>query len=216
MTCIIIDDEPDAIAAVKKYLQKIPEIALCFETTDPLEGLAFLKNNVVDFIFLDINMEGLGGLDLARIVNNRIIVTTAHSEHAVTSYEYPNIIDYLMKPIEYERLVKAIQKMKTVLAVGQEQPGQYIEIKVARGIVRMDCDMIEFIEADRTISMINGKDAIPIPLGELEILLKEKRFMRVHKSYIVNEAKIASIRYNKVQLSSGKLVPIGRRYQLPA
>lgn len=212
MRCIIIDDEPDAIKAVKKCINKTPELFLTFSTTNPLEGIIYLKNNEVDFVFLDINMEEMNGMNVAKIIPHKIIITTAHPQHALESYGYLNIVDYLVKPIEQERFDRSINKMRAILNK-KDSNENMSTIKTSKGIIKLDFQSIEYIKADRAICLINGKDAIPISLGELLAVLPNHIFKRLHKSYVVNLSKVFSFRHNKVILLSNATIPIGRAYR---
>lgn len=212
MNCIIIDDEPDAIKAVKRCVDKTPGLLLDYFTTDPAEGLAYLQEHTVDLVFTDIHMEGMTGLELAKSVTAKVIITTAYAAHAVESYEYPNIIDYLLKPVEYDRFFKSILKAKTLLSP-EGRAAAHLEVKTAKGMMLIPYEQIEYIEADRAVSLINGKDLLPLSIGELTALLPSPLFRRVHKSFIINSSKVAFLYYNEARLYSNKTIPIGRMYR---
>ncbi|RSK37518.1 LytR/AlgR family response regulator transcription factor [Hymenobacter metallilatus] len=226
ISCLIVDDEQGAIDILRTFIEKTPFLTLVGSTTNPLEALSMLQSQPVDLVFLDIHMPQLSGLDMMRLItgNTRVILTTAYSEFAVESFEL-NALDYLLKPIAFERFLKAAQKaLNTSIEPSPrwqapEKADDYIFVKTdsKRKMTRVNFDEIVFVEGlknyvsiytpdDRIITLLNIKD--------LEDRLPPKRFMRVHKSYIVSLDKIRALDGNQILFKDVKdIVPLGDTYR---
>lgn len=152
INCVIIDDEPLAQKLIKGYVEKLPFLNLLGTFVNPIQALPFLNSNNVDIIFLDIEMGEMSGLDLANTIgkSTKIIFTTAYSQHAVKSYEL-NALDYLVKPINFERFVIAVNKFfekeKSAPKPEEKIEGHYIFLKTGSDIIKLEYDDIYFIEA---------------------------------------------------------------------
>ena len=227
-TCLIIDDEPLAINVIKNHLKQFNDIELVNTFNNAIDALSFLNDNCVDLIFLDINMPLLDGLNFIKTLENKpqIIITTAHTEFAVDSYEL-DVLDYLVKPIPFGRFLKAINRAKTIFESKQSmeklpQPKEEFELK---------SDFI-FIKADKKTHRLSFKDIIYIEalgdyikiyteqtsivtymsLKKMEAILPSTLFPRVHKSYIISLEKIISIEGNMVEIANEKIT-IGSSYR---
>jgi DNA-binding LytR/AlgR family response regulator len=227
ITCLIIDDEQGAIDILRTFIDKTPFLTLVSSTTNPLEALGILQSQAVDLIFLDIHMPQLSGLDLMRLVTGktRVILTTAYSDFAVESFEL-NALDYLLKPIAFERFLKAAQKALNLSIEPstrwqpEEKPANYIFVKTeSKGkMTKVDFDEIVFVEGMKNYVSINtSSDESIITLlniKDLEDRLPTKHFMRVHKSYIVSLDKIRAVDGNQILLKGVKAyVPLGDTYR---
>lgn len=219
INCVIIDDEPLAQKLIKGYVEKLPFLNLLGTFVNPIQAIPFLNSNNVDIIFLDIEMGEMSGLDLANTIgkNTKIIFTTAYSQHAVKSYEL-NALDYLVKPINFERFVIAVNKFfeKEKVAVKPEEKieGHYIFLKTGSDIVKLDYDDIYFIEAmkDYVSFQTDAKKIIVHnSLKNLEETLPAQ-FCRVHNSYMVNLKKIIQIKDNHVYVKDIKIA-ISKKYR---
>ncbi|HEX8328330.1 MAG TPA: LytTR family DNA-binding domain-containing protein [Hymenobacter sp.] len=226
ITCFLVDDEQSAIDILRAFIDKTPFLTLVGSSSNPLEALGILQNQPVDLLFLDIHMPQLSGLDLMRLMpgRTRVILTTAYSEFAVEGFEL-NVLDYLLKPIAFERFLKAAQKaLNTAIEPAarwqpEEKPDTYIFVKTeSKGkMTKVDFDEIMFVEGMKNYVSINTSTERIITLlniKDLEDRLPGKQFMRVHKSYIVSLDKIRALDGNQILLKGMKAyVPLGETYR---
>lgn len=217
---MIVDDEPIARDILKNYISATPELVLvksCMSATEAYEGL---HQHEVDLIFLDIQMPVITGVEFLRSLRNPplIIFTTAYHNYAVEGFEL-NSVDYLLKPITYDRFYQAIQKAKE-RAVSKSTKRQlpaadYIFIKQDGRLVKINHCQIVYIEAEKDFSTVfydDKKLLAGMHLKMFEAMLPEEQFFRVHRSYIINLSKINSITGNVVELNK-KEIPIGANYK---
>ncbi len=217
---IAIDDEPFALDVISIHAAKVPELELMERFTDPLKALEYLKNNPVDLVFLDINMPGLSGMELIGRLKcpPKIIFTTAYSEYALDSYDY-EAVDYLLKPIEFDRFHKSIQKYSKQ-AGGLQQvipvnPATYIFIKDGYRQVKVIIAEISYIRSEGNyLSIFTGtqRTVTRMTLNEMSTLLPSSEFLRVHLSYLVNIAHIDKIENNHIYCGE-TAIPIGAKYK---
>ena len=198
---IIIDDEPLAIELLKGYLQKIPNVKLMEVFTDAVNASSYLRNYKVDLALLDINMPDINGVDLAKSLKNppMIVFTTAYSEFAVEGFNI-SALDYLIKPISFDRFIKAIDKAKNVC-----------EVKLDTLSV---VDNFVLVKSDYQTVKINTKTNQIVTLQSLKVFLEqlpENDFVRIHRSYIANVNRITSFSKRHVLLGTSEL-PIGSTY----
>ena len=226
ITCLIIDDEQGAIDILSTYIRKTPFMELVGSTTNPLEALSTLQNQPVDLLFLDIHMHQLSGLDVMRLIGPkpRVVLTTAYSEFAVAGFEQ-DALDYLLKPFAYERFLKAAQKALNLSLApsprwqAEEGAADYIFVKTeSKGkMAKVEFDDIYFVEGMKNYLSINTSTESIVALlniRDLEERLPAKRFMRVHKSYIVSLNKIRALDGNQILLKGLKAyVPLGDTYR---
>ncbi len=230
--CIVIDDEPWACALLEDYVRKIPFLELVDSSNDPIEAIQKIQNQEIDLAFLDIQMPDLTGIQLMKIVQNkcRIILTTAYSDYALESYDY-NVIDYLLKPISFERFYIAATKAKDMLlgndTVNKEHPiseiqvnksllNEFIFVKTDKKTVKLEFSEILFIEGLKdyiAIHTIKEKLLVLDNLKDMESTLPSHLFVRVHKSYIVAIGAIESIERNRIFLKRENIIPIGDTYR---
>ena len=219
MKCLVIDDEPKALDILKDYIQKVAFLELAGAYRDSLEALNYLQNHPVDLIFLDVNMPDLSGIQFlnALTIQPLIIFSTAYSEYAVESYDY-NAVDYLLKPIEFERFLKAankaleqFQSKKMTNKEGQD----YILIKSGTEMYRLDVSEILYIKgAGNYVTFITKNNEIMSLLNMKDVLrmLPVNQFYRIHKSFIVNFRQVALIEKDQVKIKDKK-IPIGEVYR---
>lgn len=216
--CHIIEDEPMASKLLQLYVSKLPLLNLIAVSDNPVHALESLKNNPVDLLFLDIKMPEMTGLALLGVLQNRplTVVTTAFSEFALESYEL-DVVDYLKKPITFERFVKAVNKVEQRLqpAVrGKLDVIDYIFVKESTRFVKVNIDEILYIEGLKnyvSIHTIAQKIVSLQRLKTLEDQLPADKFIRVHNSYIVAKKAISSVQENEVRIG-GTNIPIGETY----
>jgi DNA-binding LytR/AlgR family response regulator len=218
--CLIIDDEPLAINVIKNHLKEFNDIELLNTFTNAIDALSYLKNNPVDLIFLDINMPLLDGLNFIKSLEVKplIIITTAHIEYAVESYEL-DVLDYLVKPIPFPRFVKAINKVtknltppKTTTVVA-EKPYFFIKIdkKKMKKIYLDEILVVESLKDYLKITTLNKRYIIHQTLSSFTEQLPEDKFIRIHRSYTIAIDKVDVIEGNSVEIA-GVRYPFGRTY----
>lgn len=212
-TCLVIDDEPYAVNLLQEYISQVPYLQLVHKCYNALEALEFLKTSKADLILLDINMPHLSGMQLARLLppSQALIFTTAYSEFAVESYEQ-NALDYLVKPITFERFLKAVQKAVRVLPTLEGEvlhhPGaKRLFLKTGKAMVQVSYDDVLFIEGLKDYVLFHtreGKHIVYKRMKELEETLPDN-FSRVHLSFIVNRDHIQRIEDNHVFISAQRI-----------
>ena len=225
LKCMVIDDEPLAIKLLEDHISKVPFLELTGTFNNPMEALVNFNSNPVDLIFLDIQMPQLNGIQFMQLLQNRaqVIITSAYNEYAIEGFEH-NVVDYLLKPIAFERFYRAVEKAYNIKNPSQKinksqemhpATGGYIFIKVETKMVRVELDDILFIEGLKNYVSIYTKTQRIITLQvmkQLEEVLPPNRFVRVHKSFIVAIDKINSIERQEI-LIKDRLIPIGNTYQ---
>ncbi len=212
--CIIVDDEPLAISLLEHYVEKIPFLELVFSTENPIQALEYLQKNDSDLIFLDIQMPELTGINFMKIVgtNQKYILTTAYSEYALEGYEH-NVVDYLMKPVSFERFQKSVLKAQERFSFSQQENTHFF-VKSSGQKHRISFNEILYIESIKdyvNIRTENDEYIVLDTLKSMESQLSEK-FVRVHKSFIINLDKIKSIGAKKIILPEYE-IPIGESYR---
>ena len=216
-SCIIIEDEPLALERTKSFVSKIPFLNLCGTFENALDGLAFLKTNKVDLLFLDINMDELSGIELLESskIESQVIITTAYQEYAIKGYEL-NVTDYLLKPFTFDRFLKAVNKaqensIQPLLTTQQE----FVFIKTENKLVKVDLSDILFIEGMRDYRRIHTVNKSIMTLqnfSELEQIIPPNLVCRVHKSFMVGINKIESIERMRIIISN-QIIPISETYK---
>jgi DNA-binding LytR/AlgR family response regulator len=230
--CLVVDDEPLALHILEDYISKVPFLELVKATTNPIEALTLVQEGNIDLVFLDVQMPELTGIQFLKIANGKtkVILTTAYSQYALEGYEL-DVVDYLLKPIAFDRFFKSAQKAQGVIQpnvkqivvepiqqVQQQQQdflSDFIFVKSEYKIQKVYLHQILFIEglkdyisiftsAERIITLQNMK--------KMEDTLPEKHFVRVHKSYIVALNKIDSIERSRIFIGD-KIIPVGDTYR---
>lgn len=216
INCIIIEDEPLAQERAKGYISKLASLNLtgCFDNA--LDGMAFLKSNVVDVIFLDINMDGLTGIQLLEnaSISAKVIITTAYDQYALKGYDL-NVSDFLLKPYTFERFVKAVNKVESQLETEKGDFSDYVFVKTEHRLEKIVPNEITFIEGMRDYRRIHTETKKIMTLqtfSELESMLSPQLITRVHKSYMVNIKKIETIERNRIKIGI-ETIPISETYK---
>ncbi|MCG9793126.1 LytR/AlgR family response regulator transcription factor [Flavobacterium algicola] len=219
--CLIIDDEPLAINVIKNYLEQIEDFELVSTFGNAIEGLNFLKTNTVDVIFVDINMPVLDGINFIKSLETPplIIITSAYKEFALETYEL-DVLDYLVKPIEFPRFMKALNKINRRLennkvAYVNTAERLYLFVKIdKKKMKKIFLDEILIIESLKDylkISTTTGKFIIHSTLHDFTNLLPTRDFIRIHRSYTVAIDKIDAVEGNSIEIEGLRYV-IGRSY----
>jgi len=217
---LIIDDELPAVKVLTTFVNKTPDLDLILGTTNAFEGLELLKSNSVDLLFLDIEMPDITGVELLKLLNNKpmVVFTTAYEQYALQGYEL-DILDYLVKPIRYERFLKAANKANQLYQLNKSatpplsEEGELL-LKVDYKTIKVmysDIDYIEGLKDYVKVYTTNGMLLTRLNLKGIGAKLPSHLFVRAHRSYIVASKKITS--FQKGQLFIGKVaIPIGKTY----
>lgn len=218
--CIAVDDEPKALDVISIHAAKAPEIDLIRTFTNPKDALVFLKDNFVDLIFLDINMPGISGLQFVDMLQSKpyIVFTTAYSEYAIDSYNF-EAVDYLLKPIEFDRFYKAINKVKKQIQLNSLQQdsllSKFIFIKDGYKQIKICIDDILYIQSEGNyLNIFTEKEKVIARMTFQSLMdrLPANLFFRVHLSYVVNFSHIQKIEDNHIFIQDAK-IPMGIKYR---
>jgi two-component system, LytTR family, response regulator len=218
--CIIVDDEPLAVGLLADYVQKTPGLETVLRTTHVLEALQAVQEGKADLVFLDIQMPELTGIQFMKIIRNtcKVILTTAYPQYALDGYEY-DVIDYLLKPITLDRFMIATQKAKDRLFApappALPPPIQHIFLKTEYRIQKVDLSAIFYIEGLRDYIAVHtpaGRILSLESMKNMEAILPEDQFIRIHKSYIINRDKIDFIERGRIIINK-EYLPIGDTFR---
>ena len=221
MRCIIIEDQPPAQRVLKKYITDLGNIELLGTFPDALQAMEFLRSGTTDLIFLDIHLPKISGIEFLKTLVQKpnVILTTAFSDYALESYDY-HVVDYLLKPFSFERFVQAVSKVRLPeseqILVSQTNENDVIFIKSGYEHIKINVADIRYIQsdADYTEVFIHEKKYLSQePLRFWEETLDSAKFIRTHRSYILNISKIEKIIGNQVLLDEHTRIPIGRAYK---
>lgn len=224
LRCVIIDDEPFARKLLIDFCDRVPQISILGDFSNGLEALSFLHNTQADLIFLDIKMPGISGIDLLKSLGNRpkVVFTTAFAEYAIDGFEL-DAIDYLLKPFDFPRFLKAVNKALASLPA-EKPPIQYstsvsddfLFVKDGRDLIKVYLGEILYIKGQKDYVMFVTKAKKIMSLmnmRDLERDLSKKGFLRIHQSYIVNTKRIETITNDKVKLNN-EFLPVSQTYKL--
>lgn len=217
LNCLAIDDEPLALDIIEDYVNKIPFLNLVGKFTNSVEATGELQKGKIDLIFLDIQMPGLTGLEFLNTLERKpaVIFTTAYDEYAVESYDF-NTIDYLLKPISFDRFMKAANKAHEILSSGADgTDNKFIFIKADYKIHKIATDDIAYVEGYKDYVRIYTPEKRFVTresMKNMEDLLSKDQFLRIHRSYIISIDKFSAIEGNMIILGEEKL-PIGKSYK---
>jgi DNA-binding LytR/AlgR family response regulator len=219
--CIIIEDEPLAVKVLTEYVQQVPFLELLASFKDAILATEFLRNNKVDLIFLDIHLPKLKGISFLKTLNYPIsvIMTTAYHQYAVDGFNL-NVTDYLLKPFEFDRFLAAVNKVRANLSgnVKSEEgtaPRDFIFIQVQKKKVKILFSSIIYIESQREYVKIvtsDGEFVSKMSTHEIESLLPQSSFIRVHRSFIVSIRWIESYTADEIRIANISL-PVGKGYR---
>lgn len=219
LKCVIVDDEPLAINLLEGYLKKIPGVEVAHSFLNAIAASEYLRREQVDFLLLDIQMPDVSGLSLLKSLQSPplTIFTTAHKQYAVDGYEL-NVIDYLLKPIDFERFEKSLSKVAAYLKYLRNEPiaaRDAIYVNVDHSLVRIELDNIEYIESlDNYVKIHCTDKTTALTLITLKKILEQlpgNRFIRVHRSFIVAISKIRYVANRKITLTVAS-IPVGDTY----
>jgi len=220
--CIIVEDEPLAAEVLQDYISQVPFLELVKVCSDAIYAMEVLQQEKIDLVFLDIHLPKLKGIDFIKVLKKppQIIITSAYQEYALQGYEY-NVIDYLLKPVEFSRFLMAVNKIKTgtentatnITTAASERA--HLFFNTSKKKVKVYIDEILHIESLKEYVRIVAKDKVILTkfqLGQMEELLTKNNFIRVHRSFIVAKDKIEAFTATDIEIN-GKQIPIGRSYK---
>ncbi|MEO5594917.1 MAG: LytTR family DNA-binding domain-containing protein [Chitinophagaceae bacterium] len=226
LRCLIIEDEPLARQIISRYVQQLPTLQLAGECANAIQAFTFLQQHQVDLMFLDIRMPQLNGNDFLKTLQNppKVIFTTAYSDYALESYEF-DAVDYLMKPITFERFLKAVNKAygpgiaKTEtrpLSLPEEKKSEsFVYFRADRKMIKVMLQDILYVESMKDYVKIFTSDTTIISrqsISSVEAMLPEKEFIRTHRSFIVSLQKIRSFTQELIEIEKTE-IPIGKIYR---
>jgi DNA-binding LytR/AlgR family response regulator len=221
--CIIVDDEPLARKAIASLLSRFDDLEITAECEDTFKAMSVLQDRRVDLMFLDIQMPEVSGLEFLRSIKNppAVILTTAHREYALEGYEL-DVVDYLLKPVSFERMMKAINKYYDMhqgrASFGPNEDSEkeeFITIRAERKNIRVNVKDILWVRSLKDyvqIYTLSDKYITQVTMGELEQNLPEKYFLRIHRSYIINISRVTAFTVHDVEINDVEL-PIGGSYK---
>ncbi|MEI6274580.1 MAG: response regulator transcription factor [Prolixibacteraceae bacterium] len=224
--CMIVDDEPLARDLIRGHIEKLENFEVVAECGDAMKALAVLREKHVDLIFMDIQMPQITGIEFLKTLKNppKIIITTAYREYALEGFEL-DVVDYLLKPITFERLLKSINKfyqtyqdqVQVVSGSSAEkmQEESFIYVKENKKVIKVYLSEIRYIEGlSEYVQIYSDKRKIitKTSMASMEEKLPASNFLRIHKSYIVQVSKIEAFTANTIEIQ-GKELPIGRNFK---
>lgn len=227
ISCIIVDDEEHAIHVLEHFISETPMLRLEFSTTRPVEAFQYLQQHPVDLIFMDIEMPGLNGMELIKLIPThcKVIFTTAFPDYALKSYEF-NVADYLLKPILFDRFLKSVQKVMSTVAAPETNSESkvykektdfvFIRSEHKGKLIKINVPEVVYIEALGNYISIQTRSERQLTLSTMKDLEQKLALfpyiIRVHKSFFVNNHYIKSIDGNRILLDK-KEIPIGEKYK---
>ena len=224
--CLVADDEPPAREILQRYISNMPDLELVKECSNAMQVLSFLQSREVDLIFLDINMPQLKGIELLKILKNppKIILTTAYAEYALEGYEL-DVVDYLLKPIQFERFVKAVHKavnlsghsinQSSTTTEKETKQDSFVYFRADRKMVKVMLGDIFYIESMKDYVKIFTSEGVLITkqsMTSVEAMLPENHFIRTHRSFIVSVPKIKSFTHELIEIEKTE-IPIGKLFR---
>ncbi|HET6995991.1 MAG TPA: response regulator transcription factor [Chitinophagaceae bacterium] len=220
--CLIIDDEPPAREIIRRYLEQVPSLQLAGECANAMQAFAVLREQQVDLMFLDIRMPQLNGNEFLKTLKNppKVIFTTAYPEYALEGYEL-DVLDYLVKPIQFERFLRAVNKVYQQTPSRQEPPVEekktesFVYFRADRKMIKVMLQDIFYIESMKDYVKIftaNGMIMTKQSISSVEAMLPEKEFIRSHRSYIVSARHIKSFTSELIEVHNTE-IPIGKLFR---
>ena len=223
--CLIVDDEPPAREVLKRYVEELPMLQLAGECANAIQAITILQQQPIDLIFLDIRMPQLNGTDFLKTLKNppKVIFTTAYTEYALEGYEL-DIVDYLMKPIRFDRFIKAVNKafplqdnkfFVEVAPPAEKKNESFVYFRADRKMLKVLLNDILYIESMKDYVKVfttNNSIVTKQSISSVETMLPEKKFIRTHRSFIVSVNKIKSFTNEIIEIGNTE-IPIGKLYR---
>jgi two-component system, LytTR family, response regulator len=238
ITCLIVDDEPFAQDLMRRYVDRLAYLDLVGVCQNSLNALEVIHNTNPDLIFLDINMPEVSGMEMVKMLAGLrpyIIFTTAYTNYAAESYDF-GIVDYLLKPISFDRFVRAVSKVSEQMELKNNVWGgdvnsssgrkpsteseylteKFFMVKSEKKLIKINIDEIVYVEGMKDylkIHLANAMVIVHMTITKMEEILKKHQFIRINKSYIVNIREISAINGNELELSNKQKVTIGATFR---
>ncbi len=220
--CLIIEDEPLAAEILRDYISEVSDLHLIDVCRDVMTASGYLRSHPIDILFVDIHLPKINGIDFIKTIQNQyqVILTTAYDHYALEGYNL-NVVDYLLKPIEFSRFLQAIQKIKKNNLISSEQvegtsrKDSFHFFNVDKRQVKVFLDDILYIESLKEYVKIHTNEnylLTKLQIGEFESLLASSNLLRVHKSFIINLDKVTAYSANIIEIGKHQ-IPIGRTYK---
>jgi DNA-binding LytR/AlgR family response regulator len=221
--CLIVDDEPPAREIIRRYVEEMPMLELAAECPNAIQALTVLQQQPIDLVFLDIRMPQLDGTSFVRTLKNppRVIFTTAFPDYALEGYEL-DVVDYLLKPIRFDRFLKAVNKAFPVsgnvpapVSTEEKKNGSFVYFRADRKMIKVLLHDILYIESMKDYVKITTSSEVIITkqsITSVEAMLPVKLFVRTHRSFIVATTKIKSFTNDMVEIEKAE-IPIGKLYR---
>ncbi len=214
--CIIVEDEPLAVKVLTDYIEAVSFLELKGTFKDAIAATDFLRNNQVDLIFLDIHLPRLKGMAFLKTLVHppHVIITTAYHQYALEGYVL-NVTDYLMKPIEFDRFLQAVNKVKTSAQTKEAPKKDFLFLNVQKKKVKVLFSEILYVESQREyVKVVTSTKTLLTKMStmEMENLLPTSTFKRVHRSFIVATNRIEAYTAEMVEIQ-GATIPVGRKYR---
>jgi len=223
--CVAIDDEPLAVKKIAGYILKVPFLELVAECRSAAEAMSIMDKNDIQLLFIDINMPDISGMEFVKSLTNKpyVVFTTAYSEYAVEGFQV-DAIDYLLKPITFSNFLKAANKVKNLMELTSNSKKESVKtsanhlfVKSDFKLIRIELNDIKYIESQHEyikIHLINSNPVMTqLSLKSMEEQLPSDRFMRIHRSYIVNLAKVSMIERNRIVFDGKIYIPVSDQYK---
>ncbi len=217
MICIIVDDDEMSRTSLEMLCEKIDDLDVLQSFDNGIDAVNWLKTNDADLIFLDIEMPDFSGMDLVKSLDDlpQIIFTTGHAEYAVEAFEY-QVTDFVPKPVQFPRLLKAIERARELIDNVKTQEQNDLFVRVDGRFVRIELDSVLYIESLGdyvTFIMENGKKYIVhSTIKNIDSKIKNDRFLKVHRSYVINLSRVVDIEENNLVIKD-KVIPISRAHK---
>lgn len=225
--CLIVDDEPMARDVIRRYIEQLPSLCIAGEFGNAIDATLFLQQHQVDMIFLDIQMPHLSGTDFVRSLRNvpKIIFTTAHKEYAHEGFDL-DVIDYILKPIRFDRFLRAVHKAfpqqqhetetgGAIAGYDNKFASPFIYLRVDRKMSKILLDDVLYLESDKDYVKVFTANATIISrqtISSVEAMLPANKFFRIHRSYIISLDRVKSFTNEIVEIGNKEL-PIGKLYR---
>lgn len=238
ITCLIVDDEPFAQDLLRRYVDRLAYLDLVAVCQNSLKALEVIHNSNPDIIFLDINMPEVSGMEMVKMLSRTrpyIIFTTAYTNYAAESYDF-GVVDYLLKPISFDRFVQAVNKVseqielknnvwggdidsslsQKVLTENEISAEKFFMVKSDKKLIKINIEEIVYVEGMKDYLKIHLADSMVIvhmTITKMEEILRKHQFIRINKSYIVNVREISTINGNEIELSNKQKLAIGATFR---
>ncbi len=226
LRCLIVDDEPPAREIIRRYVEGVPMLELVGECSNAIQTLGILQQQTIDLLFMDIRMPQLNGNDFLKTLRQppKVIFTTAYPDYAIEGYEL-DVVDYLLKPIHFDRFLKAVNKaFQNTTALPDATPvpketedagAPFVYFRADRKMVKLMLQDILYIESMKDyVKVVTTNKAIisKQSISSVEEMLPEKKFIRCHRSYIISSEKIKSFTSELIEIGTAE-IPIGKLYR---